>query len=107
MPPHPKRRRNKKIEQICVLVEQQCLDGSDSISNSEQQRARLQLQEGYTLKFHSGTLCVLYPWHVVCCLPFSPLPQKECPIQLGTLVINLHTSTSKVMGKGSKPTTED
>lgn len=56
------------------------------------------------LKFHSGILGVLYPWHTVCCLPFSSVPRKESPIQF-TCVINLHTSTSKVMEKGSKPTT--
>lgn len=68
MPPHPSgynRRGNKKVEQSCVLVEQQWHNGSDSISNSEQQEAQLQLQEGYTSQISLG--------HFVC-----PVPTARC-----------------------------
>lgn len=69
MPPHPSgynRRRNKKVVQSCVLVEQQCHNGSDNISNSEQQEAQLQLQEGYTAQIPLGHFVCPVP--TVCCL---------------------------------------
>lgn len=72
--------------------------------HSEQQGAWLQLQEGGTPQISLGHFGFPYPWHTVCCLPFSSVPRKESPIRF-TCVINLHTSTSKVMGKGSKSTT--
>lgn len=103
MPPHLSAyiRGNKKIEQSCVPVEQHWHDGSDSISNSEQPRGSTAVTGGLHSSNSTWAFCVsLYPWHVVCCLLLSSLPQKESPIQF-TFVIN---STSKVMGKGSKPT---
>lgn len=85
MPSHPSgyNRRNKKIEQSCVLVEQQWHDGSDSISNSEQQEAQLQLQEGYIPQISTGHfLCILYPWHIICCPSLSLCHKKRAQFSL-------------------------
>lgn len=94
-------RGNKKIEQSCVLIEQHWHDGSDSISNSEQQEARLQLQEGYTAQIPLGHFVCPCTHGTLFAVSHFPLcHEKRAPIQF-TFVIN---STSKVMGKGSKPT---
>lgn len=103
MPPHLSAyiRGNKKIEQSCVPVEQHWHDGSDSIANSEQQEARLQLQEGYTAQIPLGHFVCPCTHGTLFAVSYFPLcHEKRASIQF-TFVIN---STSKVMGKGSKPT---
>lgn len=73
MPPHPSRynrRRNNKIEQSCVLLEQQWQDGSDGISNIEQQEAWL--QEGYTSQISLG--CFVCPVPIARSLLFPTWP---------------------------------
>lgn len=45
-----------------------------------------------------------HPRHL-CCLPFPPLPQNHNPVQF-TLVIQSHTSTSKLMENGQNSTTK-